>query len=91
MCCPGTPAFAVSAVTRPRPGGMRGTSAQREPTLAAAIERARAQGAVAGNAYGWYRKQAARDGQVHIGSQRVATRKRGRQWVGVRVGGVPLV
>ena len=52
-----------------------------EINLAEAIERARARGAVADNAYDWYRKQAATSGEVHIGGQRVRAVKRGRQWV----------
>jgi hypothetical protein len=56
-------------------------SAGNEITLAEAVDRARARGVVASNSYEWYRKQAATDGEVHIGDQRVLAVKHGRQWV----------
>jgi len=56
-------------------------SGENEIPLAEAIERARQQGLAEGNAYEWYRKQAARDGQVHIGEQPLRVVKRGPRWV----------
>lgn len=54
---------------------------EEEIPLAEAVGRARARGAVGDNAYDWYRKQAASDGEVHICGQRVRAIRRGRQWV----------
>ena len=44
-------------------------SDENEIPLAEAIERARLQALAEGNSYEGFRKQAARDGQVHIGEQ----------------------